>query len=206
MKIAAAQISCTLGDCAANLRKVRDFSARAKKSGAELIVFPEMTDTGYSMPAIQKHAAAWNEGAVPHLQKIAREFRVAMACGVSEREGERISNAQVIVDPNGEILAKYRRTHLVTAAPLDERPIFTAGDKLVSCKIDDFTAGLAICYDLRFPEASRKLAVEQNTDRKSTRLNSSHSQISYAVFCLKKKNKLPCRRLRRSGRVGASLS
>src|SRR2546427_4454907 len=27
-----------------------------------------------------------------------------------------------------------------------------------------------------------------NVDRKSTRLNSSHSQISYAVFCLKKKN------------------
>ena len=164
MKIAAAQISCTLGDCAANLRKVRDFSARAKKSGAELIVFPEMIDTGYSMPAIQKHAAAWNEGAVPHLQKIARELPVAIACGVSEREGERIYNAQVIVAPNGEILAKYRKTHLVTAAPLDERPIFTAGDKLVSCKIDDFTAGLAICYDLRFPEASRKLAVEQNTN------------------------------------------
>src|SRR5688572_32503349 len=31
--------------------------------------------------------------------------------------------------------------------------------------------------------------VEKGTDRKSTRLNSSHSQISYAVFCLKKKKK-----------------
>src|SRR5437762_10339646 len=94
MKIAAAQISCMLGDFNANLRKVRDFAALAKKSGAELIVFPEMTDTGYSMPAIQKHAAAWNEGAVPHLQKIARELPVAIACGVSERSEEHTSELQ----------------------------------------------------------------------------------------------------------------
>jgi len=65
MKIAAAQISCARGDLQANLAKVRDFSARAKKAGAELIVFPEMLDTGYSMQAIQKHATSWNEGAVP---------------------------------------------------------------------------------------------------------------------------------------------
>lgn len=164
MKIAAAQISCTLGDRAANLGKVREFSARAKQFGAELIVFPEMTDTGYSMPTIQKHAASWDQGAVPELQQIAKQLSLRIACGISEREGERIYNAQVIVDPNGDVLAKYRKTHLVTAAPLDERPVFTDGDKLVSCKIDDFIAGLAICYDLRFPEVWRKLAVEQNTN------------------------------------------
>lgn len=164
MRIAAAQICCVLGDRPENLRKVRDFSERAKKSGAELVVFPEMTDTGYSMPEIKKHAAAWNEGAVSDLQKIAQQLSLMIACGISEREGERIYNAQVIVDPNGEILAKYRKTHLVTAAPLDERPVFTAGDKFVSCKIDNFTAALAICYDLRFPEIWRKLSVEQNSN------------------------------------------
>ncbi len=164
MKVAAAQISCAPGDRDANLRKVREFSERAKKSGTALIVFPEMTDTGYSMPAIQKHAATWKEGAVPQLQEIAKDLSLTIVCGVSEREGERIYNAQVIVDPNGDILAKYRKTHLVTAAPLDERPVFTAGDKFVSCKIDpprngsaaadNFNAGLAICYDLRFPKSA----------------------------------------------------
>ena len=174
MKVAAAQISCTPGDRDTNLRKVREFSERAKKSGTALIVFPEMTDTGYSMPAIQKHAATWKEGAVPQLQKIAKDLSLTIVCGVSEREGERIYNAQVIVDSNGEILAKYRKTHLVTAAPLDERPVFTAGDKFVSCKIDplkngsaeadNFNAGLAICYDLRFPEICRKLSVEHSAN------------------------------------------
>ena len=64
MKIAVAQISCSLGDPEANLSKVRDFSRRAKEAGAELIVFPEMTDTGYSMPVIQKHADHWKTGFV----------------------------------------------------------------------------------------------------------------------------------------------
>ena len=52
MKVAAAQISCSLGDPKANLLKVRDFSREARNIGAELIVFPEMTDTGYSMSVI----------------------------------------------------------------------------------------------------------------------------------------------------------
>jgi len=164
MRVAAAQITCAPGDVDANLRKVRDFCERAKNADAELIVFPEMTDTGYSMPLIQKHAAAWNEGAVPKLQQIAKELSLTIVCGVSEREGVSLYNAQAIVDPAGEILAKYRKTHLVAAAPLDERSCFTAGDKFVSCKIDDFTFGLTICYDLRFPEICRKLAVEHGVN------------------------------------------
>ena len=58
MKIAAAQIACSLGDVGANVGKMRDFSARAKEGGAELIVFPEVADTGYAMPVIeaQRHS------------------------------------------------------------------------------------------------------------------------------------------------------
>src|SRR6266571_8735049 len=164
MKIVAAQISCALGDLKGNVRKVREFSSRAKKSGAELIVFPEMVDTGYSMPTIQKHATAWKEGAAPELQKIARELSITIVCGVSERDGAAIYNTQVLVDANGEIAAKYRKTHLVRAAPLDERNCFSPGNQFVSCKIDKFNLGLSICYDLRFPEMCRTLAVEHDVN------------------------------------------
>ena len=164
MKIAAAQISCALGDLRANLRKVRDFSSHAKENGAEMIVFPEMIDTGYSMPTIQKHASSWKEGAVPELRKIARESAIAIVCGVSERDGASIYNAQVLLDDTGEILAKYRKTHLVTAAPLDERTCFSPGNEFVSCKMGKFDLGLSICYDLRFPEMCRALAVQHGTN------------------------------------------
>ena len=164
MKIAAAQISCACGDLQANLAKVRDFSVRAKKAGAELIVFPEMVDTGYSMPAIQKHATSWNEGAVPKLQAMAKELSLAIIAGVSDRDGSRIYNGQVFIDMHGKVIGKYRKTHLVTAAPLDERPYVTAGDAFTSCEIDKFNLGLTICYDLRFPEVCRALAVEQQVN------------------------------------------
>lgn len=164
MKIAAAQISCVLGDFKANLRKIRDFAALAKKSGAELIVFPEMVDTGYSMPVIQKHAKKWSDGAVPELQRIAKEISIAMVSGISDRDGASIFNAQVLVSAQGEILAKYRKTHLVTAAPLDERVCLSPGSEFVSCKIDKFNVGLSICYDLRFPEMARTLVVNRGAN------------------------------------------
>src|SRR5437773_11914632 len=110
MKIAAAQISCAPGDLQANLAKVRDFSARAKKAGTELIVLPEMIDTGYSMPAIQKHATSWNEGAVPKLQAIAKEQSLAIIAGVTERYSWRIYNAQAFTDLLGNGFRGYTKT------------------------------------------------------------------------------------------------
>ena len=164
MKVAAVQIACTAGEIGANMRKVREFVQRAKKNGAELVVFPEMVDTGYSMPVIQKHATRWSEGAVPRLEQFAQEFSIAIVCGVSEREGDCIYNAQVFVDPAGEVVASYRKTHLVTAAPLDERPVFTPGEKFASHSFHDFNVGLTICYDLRFPEMARTLVVKHGTN------------------------------------------
>jgi omega-amidase len=164
MKIAAAQISCVLGDFDANLQKIRDFASVAKKSGAELVVFPEMVDTGYSMPVIQTHARKWREGAVPELQKFAREFSIAIVAGISDRDGRSVFNAQVLVNAQGDIVAKYRKTHLVTAAPLDERICLSPGNELVSCKIRKFTVGLSICYDLRFPEMARTLVVKHGAN------------------------------------------
>src|SRR6266705_2592569 len=105
MKIAAAQISCALGDFNKNLRKIRDFAALAKGSDAKLIVFPEMVDTGYSMPVIQKHAKKWSEGAVPELQKIAKEISIAIVAGISDRDGASVFNAQVFVNTHGEVVS-----------------------------------------------------------------------------------------------------
>src|SRR5947199_945107 len=119
MKVAVVQISCALGDPEANLLKVRDFSRRAKAAGAELIVFPEMTDTGYSMPVIQKHAAPWTSGFVPGLQEIARELSIAIVSGVSERDGSSIYNSQLLIDSDGKITSKYRKTHLYAVSPVE---------------------------------------------------------------------------------------
>jgi len=164
MKVAVAQISCSLGDPEANLLKVRDFSARAKQADADLIVFPEMIDTGYSIPVIQANAASWTDGFVPELQEIARKLSIAIVSGLSERDGASIYNSQVFVDQQGNIISKYRKTHLFAVAPIEEHKCFSPGDAFTSFAFAGLRFGFSICYDLRFPEMYRKLVIEQNAN------------------------------------------
>src|SRR6266699_3672059 len=146
MKIAVAQISCSLGDPHANLLRVRDFSRRARDAGAELIVFPEMTDTGYSMPVVQTHASSWTSGFVPELQEIARKLSIAIVSGLSERDGASIYNSQVFVDQQGNIISKYRKTHLFAVAPIEEHKCFSPGDAFTSFAFAGLRFGFSICY------------------------------------------------------------
>ena len=163
MKVAVAQISCSLGDPNANLLKVRDFTRRAKdEAGAELIVFPEMTDTGYSMPVIRANANHWKSGFVPGLQEIARKLSIAIVAGVSERDSSSIYNSQVLIDEKGNIAAKYRKTHLYAVAPVEEQTCFAPGNSFASFELGGLHFGFSICYDLRFPEMYRKLITEQD--------------------------------------------
>ena len=162
MKVSVAQISCSLGDSDANLSRVRDFSRRAKEAGSQLIVFPEMTDTGYSMPVIQQHASDWKTGFVASLKDIAKELSIAIVSGVSERDGSSIYNSQVLVDAKGDIVAKYRKTHLYAVAPVEEQTCFAPGDAFASFTLCGLRFGFSICYDLRFPEIYRNLTTEQN--------------------------------------------
>jgi len=164
MRVAVAQISCSLGDPEANLLKVRDFSARAKQADADLIVFPEMIDTGYSIPVIQANAASWTDGFAPELQEIARKLSIAIVSGLSERDGASIYNSQVFVDQQGNIISKYRKTHLFAVAPIEEHKCFSPGDAFTSFAFAGLRFGFSICYDLRFPEMYRKLVIEQNAN------------------------------------------
>ncbi|CAA9270852.1 MAG: hypothetical protein AVDCRST_MAG42-3271 [uncultured Chthoniobacterales bacterium] len=164
MRVAVGQIAPVLGDVAANIRKLDDYCARAKEAGAELIVFPEMVDTGYAMSVIAEHATAWSGGAVPALRETARRLSLAIICGVSEREGDRIYNSQVFIDTSGEIVGKYRKTHLFTPPPIEEDKCFTCGDELGAHDFDQLRLGLSICYDLRFPEVYRRLAVDEQAN------------------------------------------
>ncbi len=158
MKIAVAQISCSPGDVTANVEKMGQFAEQARAAGASLVVFPEMSDTGYVMEVIRETATPWSEGAVPELQDLARRLSLGIVAGVSEKEGDHIYNSQVAINAHGEIAAGYRKTHLF--APIGEDKCCTAGDCLTSLTLGAFQLGLTICYDLRFPELYRTLAVE----------------------------------------------
>ena len=164
MRVAAAQIACVPGDLTANLGKLREFAERAKAADAELVVFPEVADTGYSMAAIRATARSWEEGAVPALCEWAQEFSLSIVCGVAEREGESIYNSQVAIDHAGRVIEKYRKTHLFCGGTTDETACFAPGDRIASFADGELQFGLSICYDLRFPEIYRRLALEDQAN------------------------------------------
>lgn len=164
MKVAAAQIACTVGDVAANVRKLCDYAARAKAAGADWVVFPEMSDTGYVMSVIREKASRWNEGPVLELQRAARELSLGIIAGVSERTDECIFNSLVVIAAGGEIAGSYRKAHLFSPSPAEEHKCFAAGRELVAVPLGSMRVGLSICYDLRFPEFYRALAVNRKAN------------------------------------------
>ena len=163
MRIAAAQIACDVGAIKSNVEKIERFARQAHGAGATMVLFPEMSDTGYSMEQIRQHATEWKTGAVPAIRDLARELSLWIVSGVSERENDAIYNSQIVANPDGEIAARYRKTHLFTPEPIREDSCFTPGGDFVSFPTNGFKVGLTICYDLRFPEFFRGLAVTHET-------------------------------------------
>jgi len=160
MKVAVAQIKCMLGDPQANLEQISSLCQNAAEKGCDVIVFPEMVDTGYDMSVIREKASSWNEAPFQTIKTIAEQHNIHVIAGISEREGERIYNSIAAIGPRGELMGKYRKAHLAAYPPLDEDSCISPGDSLSAIAIGDMTWGLMICYDLRFPELSRSLVLQ----------------------------------------------
>lgn len=156
LKVSCLQMAVSKGDPEANLAKVRLLAARAASEGAGLLVLPEMWSGGFSwgeMPAL----AAATPGILARLGELARAHRVSLAGSLPEAHGEDIFNTLYLVGEDGEVRAAYRKIHLFP--PMGEDSFLKPGSELVTAEVSGVTAGLAVCFDLRFPELSRKLAL-----------------------------------------------
>lgn len=161
MNISIAQIDCEVGETRINHNTIIENIQETAEDGSDLIVLPEMADTGYEMKAIQDCAERWEETYQPdktfvrELRRQAIIHKIAIICGLAERDGDNIYNSVVAIDKEGHILGKYRKAHLFSLAGEDK--VLTAGNEFVVVPIEDANIGLMICYDMRFPEMSRKL-------------------------------------------------
>jgi len=159
MKIALAQIRAYPGELDRNARTMVEKIGVAAASGCQLVVFPEMSDTGYHMPTIVETAGSWNGGVFAKVAAAAAANRIHVIAGLSERVGKNIFNSLAVIGPDGALTGIYRKTHLITAAPVFEHHYIKAGDKISLCDIEGFKIGLMTCYDIRFPELARRLCL-----------------------------------------------
>jgi predicted amidohydrolase len=162
-KIALAQISCRQADKEKNLRKIEEMATKAKKSGAELTVFPELCVTGYIIRDQLYELAETVPG--PSTDKIidlAKKTGTHIAFGIpelSQKARATIFNTAVLVGPQG-LIGKYRKMYLPTHSVFEEKRYFRPGYQTAAFDTDLGKIGLMICYDLFFPEVSRLTRLE----------------------------------------------
>jgi omega-amidase len=158
MRAGVAQIVCEVGNVAANCSTLQRVAKQASGEGCDAVVFPEMADTGYDMKTIVEKASTWESGPLQLLRELASQFGIWIVCGLSEREQDDVYNSVAVVDPNGQLAARYRKAHLFTA--VGEERFLKRGESLTLATIEDMQWGVMICYDLRFPEMARTLALK----------------------------------------------
>jgi predicted amidohydrolase len=152
--IAVAQMDCFVGETEPNLNKIADFTALARKLGAELVIFPECATTGYFVGDRIKQLADQPDGPVAaRLGDIARQNGINLVCGLFTQENGVVRNSQKVFSPEGKLLATYHKAHLFAV----ERTMYSAGDEPMVVETSIGKLGLTICYDLIFPGYVRKL-------------------------------------------------
>jgi predicted amidohydrolase len=163
ISVTLAQMNPRLEHKESNLRKMQNWIERAAHEESDLIVFPEMSLTGYSL---RDHVFALSEpipgDSVKRLEKIAVENNLYVIFGMPEMSDKLkgvIYNSAVLLGPQGYI-GKYRKQFLPTHGPFEELRYFRPGPVPEVFETSIGSIGLQICFDAFLPEVSRFLAVE----------------------------------------------
>lgn len=151
MKIALIQYNPVWEDKESNKQKIHSIIRNIE--GAELIIFPEMTLTGFTMKSKDMSETIQGES-FRYFSSLAKEKSANIFAGIIERRDKRIYNTLIHVKADGNLSKLYRKVHPFSYSSENEN--YNAGVKPAYTKIKSWKIGLTICYDLRFPELYRK--------------------------------------------------
>lgn len=151
------QFDVKRGDIAANLDAAVDGLLRLKAAGADLGVLPEMWSCGFDYPDLNAHARK-TPGILSRLGELAASQNMLVAGSLPELSGRQVFNTSYLIERTGAVAGSYRKVHLF--APIDETRHLTPGNRPVVCDTSLGGIGMMICYDLRFPELCRVLALK----------------------------------------------
>jgi predicted amidohydrolase len=158
MKLAVYQGAGDFLDKTANLTRMGRLAAAAVQQGAGLLMLPEIYLSGYNLGDDCARMAEPVDGAsAQKAARIAKRHGIALLYGYAERDGDAIYNSILLIGPDGERLANYRKVHLFGP---EEKRLFEPGKDYVTATLNGLMIGLAICYDVEFPEFIRTLVLQ----------------------------------------------
>lgn len=165
MNVSILQMTVT-ADKETNLAHAGALVRQAAQNGADVAVLPEMFVCLYETSAFTANAEAVGGRVWQALSAMARDNGVYLVGGsFPEREGERLYNSSFVFDPAGRQIARHRKTHLFDVDVAGgqhfmESDTFTPGSDVTVFETEFGKMGLCICFDMRFPELARLMALE----------------------------------------------
>ncbi len=171
LNISLLQMNIEVGNVTSNLAKIKSLVSRSvtpeSKKFPHIICLPELSTTGFDLHNYKKLAEKIPGGDTTRFfQKLAKEHSVHLITSVIEQFNESYFNCALIINSSGEIMTKYRKVHLFPLKPMEEADFFDSGDHLgvsnrqTFVEIGGMNVGVLICFDIRYPELSRRLTLE----------------------------------------------
>ena len=159
MKITCLQMDMALGRVEENFALAEAMIRQAVEEKPDVIVLPETWNTGFFPENVRELADRDGAQTKEAIGALAKEFAVNIVAGsvANVRDGK-LYNTAFVFDREGKCVAEYDKTHLFS--PMGEDAVFAPGDRLCRFALDGVRCGIIICYDLRFPELTRSLAVQ----------------------------------------------
>lgn len=160
MKVSCLQMNMKLEDVEDNFAHAEQLIHTAIKEKPDVLVLPETWNTGF-FPKENLAGLSCRDGyeVKRRIGGLAKQYGVNIVAGsVSNVRGGKVYNTAMVFDRGGMCIAEYDKTHLFT--PMGEDKHYTCGDHLCSFTLDGVKCGLIICYDVRFPELTRALALQ----------------------------------------------
>lgn len=156
IRVAAVSMNGFLGEPERVLGAIGRWCEQAAAEKANLVLFPELVVHGHCTPNTWEVAEPIPDGpSTRRLEQIARQHRLFLAVGMSEKERDIVYNTQVVIGPHG-YLGKQRKLHLSR----DEVSFYKGGRDILVFDLSICKVGIAICYDNQFPEIARVLALK----------------------------------------------
>lgn len=150
MKIALVSLNQVWEDKKTNLDLCEKYIQKASDKNVDLIVFPEMTLTGFSNNIGLTAEDFENSETIQSFSLLAKQFNIGIIFGVVIQDENKALNKSIFIDSNGNVLGDYSKMHPFSFA--GENKFFNAGNRLLTINFKGINFGLTICYDLRFPE------------------------------------------------------
>lgn len=158
LRISLAQMNIALGDVRKNVNTAEEMITEAAKRGSHLVVLPELWSTGYALDQARELGTQLNVGIFAQVATLATQNKISVVGSLLERRGLEVTNSGTFFAPNGRLMGVYRKIHLFRL--MEEDRWLQPGAAPLIMDLPWGTTGMAICYDLRFPELFRRYAVQ----------------------------------------------